>query len=131
MSGDALQARMQRIEADVRGLHEKVAVLAAVDSGVAKQLIKDTFSDPRTVLIYRGIQRGMTQTAIAKALKERGVKTNAQQQQVSKTIRDLEDLGFVEMTRKSKYVPKAGWESFGLDKVLRKTLRDAGIEGLD
>lgn len=128
MSADELQARIQRIEADVRGLRETVSVLAAVDSGTAKKLIKETFSDPRTVIIFRGIQKGMTQAQIAAALKERGLKTNAQQQQVSKTIRDLEDLGFVEKSKKEKYVPKSGWESFGLEKLLRKTLRDAKIE---
>jgi hypothetical protein len=130
MSGDQLQARIQRIESDVRSLRETVSVLAAVDSGTAKKLIKDTFASPRNVIIYRGLQRGMTQTEIATALRERELKANAQQQQVSKTIRDLEDLGFVEKTPKGTYVPKSGWGSFGLEKVLRKTLRDAKIDDL-
>lgn len=120
---------MQRIEADVRGLHEKVAVLAAVDSGAAKQRIVDTFSDARTVIIYRGIQAGLTQQEIASALKVRGL-SQPQQQRVSSTTSELEDLGFVERTPKGKYVPTAGWESFGLEKVLRKTLRDAKVDGL-
>jgi hypothetical protein len=130
MSGDQLQARMQRIEADVRGLHEKVAVLAAVDSGAARKRIADTFSDPRTVIIYRGIQAGKTQKEIAEALVERGLTKGAQQQQVSTTTRKLEDLGFVEQTAKRKYVPTPGWDSFGLDKVLRRVLRDAKVNGL-
>ncbi len=130
MSGDQLQARIQRIEADVRGLRETVSVLAAVDSTEAKALIKKTFASPRNVIIFRGIQRAMTQTQIASALKERDLTTNAQQQQVSKTIRDLEDLGFAEKTPSGAYVPKAGWDSFGLEKVLRKTLRNSGINDL-
>lgn len=130
MSGDHLQARIQRIEADVRGLRETVSVLAAVDSAEAKALIEETFGSPRNVVILRGIQLGMTQAQIARALKERDLKTNAQQQQVSKTIRDLEDLGFVEKTPKGTYVPKAGWDAFGLERTLRKTLRSAGINDL-
>ena len=130
MSNDQLQARMQRIEADVRGLHEKVAVLAAVDGGAARARIVESFSEVRTVIIYRGIKAGMTQQQIASALKARGLTTGAQQQQVSSTIRELEDLGFVERTPKGKYVPIAGWESFGLDKVLRKRLRDSKVDDL-
>ncbi len=130
MTEDQLQARMQRIEADVRGLHEKVGVLAAVDSGAAKKRIAETFSVARTVIIYGGIKAGMTQAGIAEALKERGLTKGAQQQQVSATIRELEDLGFVEKTPKGKYVPTPGWETFGLEKVLRKTLRDAKVDGL-
>jgi hypothetical protein len=127
---DQLQARMQRIEADVRGLHEKVGVLAAVDSGGAKKRIADTFSAPRTVIIYRGLKAGMTQAQIASSLKERGLTKGAQQQQVSATIRELEDLGFVEKTPRGKYVATAGWETFGLEKVLRKTLRDGRVDDL-
>lgn len=130
MSDEQLQARMQRIEADVRGLHEKVAVLAAVDSGAAKKRIADTFSNPRTAIIYRGIQAGKTQGQIATALKERGLPTGAQQQQVSTTIRELEDLGFVQQAPKGKYIPTPGWGSFGLEKVIRKTLREAQVSDL-
>jgi len=130
VSNDQLQARMQRIEADVRGLHEKVAVLAAVDSGAARRRIAETFADPRTVVIYRGLQLGLTQTQIAGALRARGLSKGAQQQQVSTTTRDLEDLGFVERTTKRKYVPTPGWDSFGLEKVLRRTLRTASVDDL-
>ncbi len=107
-----------------------VSVLAAVDSREAKALIEETFASPRNVVIFRGIQRGMTQAQIATALKERDLKKNAQQPQVSKTICHLEDLGFVEKTPKGTYVPKAGWDSFGLEKTLRKTLRSAGLNDL-
>lgn len=121
---------MQRIEADVRGLHEKVAVLAAVDSGAARERISTTFRDARTVIIYRGLQAGLTQTQIAAELKARSLRKGAQQQQVSATIREFEDLGFVEKTSKGKYVPTPGWDSFGLEKVLRKTLRTESVDDL-
>lgn len=129
MSSDELQARIQRIEEDVRGLHDVVAVLAAADSHAVKQAIRDVFSDPRAVIIYRGIQRGMTQTEIGAALKARGLR-NYFQQDVSKTVGLLEDRGFVEKPPKGPHVARTGWNKYGLEKVLRKTLRDAGIDEL-
>jgi DNA-binding transcriptional ArsR family regulator len=130
VTGDQTHARLQRIEDDVRRLRERVSVLSAVDGRAAKKQIADTFaSDPRMAIIYRGVQAGLTQQKIAEALRERGL-SGAQQQQVSKAFAELEDLGFVERTPKGRYVAIEGWEPFGLEKVLKKTLRDARINGL-
>lgn len=129
MSSDELQARIQRIEEDLRSLHDVVAVLAAADSDAVKQVIHSVFSDPRTVIIYRGVQRGMTQAQIGAALKERGLKKNFQPD-VSKTVRMLEDKGFVEKPPQGAHVPRTGWNKYGLERFVRKTLRDAGIDDL-
>lgn len=62
MADDHTQARLQRIEDHLRSLDDRVSVLSAVDSGAAKERIAETFgSDPRTVVIYRGVQAGLTQ----------------------------------------------------------------------
>jgi hypothetical protein len=127
---DQTQARFQRIEDHLRSLDEKVSVLSAVDGDAAKKRVSDTFgSNPRMVIIYRGIQLRMTQQQIADALRARKL-TGAQQPKVSLAFRELEELGFIERTAKGQYLPIRGWESFGLERVLKKTLRDQGIDGL-
>jgi hypothetical protein len=130
VTSDQLEARIQRIEEDLRSLHDVVAVLAAANPDAVKQVIRNVFSDPRTVIIYRGIQQGRTQTEIGVALKDRGLKKYFQQD-VSKTVGILEDKGFVEKPPKGGHVTRAGWNKYGLEKFLRKTLRDAGIDDLD
>ena len=130
MSSDELQARVQRIEEDLRSLHDVVAVLAAADSHAVKQVIRDVFSDPRTVIVYRGIQQGMTQVEIGTALKARGLKKYFQPD-VSRTVGLLEDKGFVEKPPKGAHVTRTGWNQYGLEKHLRKTLRDAEIDDLN
>jgi hypothetical protein len=129
VSSDELQARIQRIEADLRSLHDVVAVLAAADSHAVRQVIRDVFSDARTVIIYRGIQLGMTQTEIGAALKTRGLKSHFQSD-VSKTVGLLEDKGFVEKPPKGQHVARTGWNRYGLEKFMRKTLRDGAIHDL-
>jgi hypothetical protein len=130
MADDHTQARLQRIEDHLRSLDDRVSVLSAVDSGAAKARIAETFgSDPRTVVIYRGVQAGLTQQQIANALKERGL-PQAQQQRVSDTLDDLVELGFIERTRKGRFVVARGWDGFGLDRVLKKTLRTSKIVDL-
>ena len=129
MSGDELQARVQRIEADVRGLHETVDVLAVVGGDGAKKLIRDVFSDARTVIIFRGIQKGKTQLEIAAALKERGLKKYFQPD-VSRTVAMLEDNGFVEKPPRGSHVVRMGWNKYGLERMLKKTLRDAQVDDL-
>jgi hypothetical protein len=130
LSGDQLQARMQRIEDHVRSLDQKVSVLSAVDGEAAKKRVQDTFgTNPRMVIIYRGIQAGLTQQKIAEALRARNL-PGAQRPRVSLAFTDLTELGFVEKTPKGPFVPIEGWNSFGLERVLRRTLRNQGIDDL-
>src|SRR5438045_880403 len=122
MSGDHTQARLQRIEKDVRQLSATVSVLAAVDSGAAEQRMQDTFaSDPRMVVIYRGIEKGLTQQQIATALKERGL-AGATQPRVSEALDYLEEQRFIERAPKGQPNVLPGWDAFGLQRVLKKTL---------
>jgi hypothetical protein len=127
MAGDVNQARLQRIEDHLRSLDARVSVLSAVDSGAAKQRIMDTFTDPRTAIIYRGVQAAFTQQHIADALKERNL-PRPQQQRVSETLDELVELGFMERTKKGRFVIVDGWDAFGLDRVLKKTLRTSKVD---
>lgn len=129
MADEANQARLQRIEDHLRSLDARVSVLSAVDSGATKQRIADTFSDPRTVIIYRGVQAGLKQREIADALRERKL-PRPQQQRVSDTLDELIELGFIARTKKGPFVVVDGWDSFGLDRVLKKTLRASKIDDL-
>ena len=129
MSADELQARIQRIEQDLRNLHDVVAVLASTDGDAVRRFIDEIFTDPRTAIIYRGIQQGLTQTQIGTALKQRGLKLYFQPD-VSKTVVMLEEKGFVEKPAKGSHVVRSGWKRYGLEKRLRKTLRDAKIDDL-
>ena len=129
MANDVNQARLQRIEDHLRSLDARVSVLSAVDSGAAKQRIADTFSDPRTAIIYRGVQAGFTQRRIADALKERNL-PRPQQQRVSDALDELVELGFIARTKKGRFVVVDGWDAFGLDRVLKKTLRTSKVDDL-
>jgi hypothetical protein len=131
MTNDHTQARLQRIEDHLRSLDERVSVLSAVDSGAAKKRIAETFgSDPRMVIIYRGVQAGVTQQGIADALRSRNL-TGAQQARVSNAFTQLEDLGFIAATPKGKFLPVGGWESFGIERVLKRTLRNNHVDDLE
>jgi DNA-binding HxlR family transcriptional regulator len=106
-----------------------VSVLGVVgDAAEAKRRIADTFSDARTVIIYRGVQHRMNQPQIVAALKEREL-PQAQQQRVSDTLRELEDAMFVRRNQ-AGYERHEGWDEFGLERTLRKTLRDAKVADL-
>ncbi len=130
MSSDHTQARLQRIEKDVRELAATVSVLAAVDDGAAKQRIQDTFgSDPRVVIIYRGVQKEMTQQEIANALKERNL-PGATQPRVSETLDYLEQRRFIDRAPKGARNVVLGWDKFGLERVLRKTLKTNDVADL-
>jgi hypothetical protein len=129
MADDVNQARLQRIEDHLRNLDARVSVLSAVDSGAAKKRIADTFSDPRVVIIYRGIQAGLTQQQIAGALNERNL-PRPQQQRVSDALDELVELGFIERTKKGRFVVVDGWDAFGLDRVLKRTLRTNQVADL-
>jgi hypothetical protein len=123
------QARLQEIEKHLRNLDERVSVLSAVDGSRAKQVIAETFKDPRTVIIYRGVQRGKTQQQIAAALRERSL-PQALQQRVSDTFSHLEDLGFLRRRPDKAFDIVQGWDDFGLEKVMRKTLLRDNIADL-
>lgn len=130
MSADQDQARLQEIEAHLRSLDEQVSVLSAVGDAAAKQRVADTFGDPRTVIIYRGVQRSMTQEHIAAELKARDL-PGAQQPRVSETLTKLEELGFVKRRPDASFHPHNGWCHFGLERTLKKTLRTKKIADLD
>ena len=130
MPDDVNQARLQRIEDHLRSLDDRVSVLSAVDSAATKQRIADTFSsDTRMVIIYRGVQAGWTQQEIANALKEREL-PRAQQQRVSDALDELVELGFIGRTKKGRFVVAGGWDAYGLDRVLKKTLRTNRVADL-
>lgn len=127
---DATQARLQRIEDHLKNLDGTVFVLSAVGSGEAKQRIKDTFSmNPATVVVYRGVEKNMTQTAIASRLKQLGL-PGADQGRVSNVCTELDELGFLRKTSAGHYAVVDGWGKFGLERVLKKTLKEANIDEL-
>ena len=130
MNDQFTQARLQDIEKHVRSLDGTVRVLASVDRPAVTRQIKATFADPRTVIVYRGVEQGLKQMEIAQQLKRRGL-ADANQPFVSKTLAQLHDDGFVEKARKGGgYVPAAGWEAFSLSKTLRKILKAADVDDL-
>ncbi|MFN2587797.1 MAG: hypothetical protein ABR613_06755 [Actinomycetota bacterium] len=120
------------MEEDLRSLKQQVSVLSVVEDPAVRKKIQDTFSDePRNVIIYRGIERGMTQTQIAAALKERGL-PRAQQPRVSETLDELVDRGFVRRAPKGRYVlrDEKAYSDFGLEKVLKRALKKHGVDDL-
>lgn len=126
------QARLQRMEEDLRSLKQQVSVLSIEQDPAVRGKIRETFGDDaRNVIIYRGIQLGMSQTDIAAALRERGL-PKAQQPRVSETLDELVDRGFVSRAPKGRYVVRDenAWANFGLEKTLKKTLKKSGIDDL-
>ena len=118
MSSDHSQARLQSIEERVANLDDTVAVLAMVDDVAAKERIERVFADdPRMVIVYRGMQRGLTQQETADALRARGL-PGAQQADVSRARSVLVDEGFLKREGRDVLV-RGGWQPFGLDKALR------------
>jgi hypothetical protein len=128
-SDDHVQADIQRIAKRVQSLDETVAILSRMSG--AKQQITDLFSgNPRLVIIYRGIQKGLTQTAIAKLLRDRNL-PGADQGDVSRAYPTLDEAGFIRGGPQKKWVTTGGWEPFGLERILKKTLKDAGVDDVD
>jgi hypothetical protein len=124
---DQTQARLQRIEEDVRSLNARYRVLAAVDDTAVRQQIADTFGDDaRMAIIYRGVQLGKTQQEIAAALAERNLPL-ATQPRVSESLGLLVDRGFVTRKRNGPFTAAEGWSDFGLDRTIRKTLRKHNV----
>jgi hypothetical protein len=118
------------MEAHLRRLDDRVSVLGEVgDAAGARRRIADTFAgDARMVVIYRGVQRQMTQEQIAQALKDRRL-PQALQQRVSDSLKELEDAMFIRRTRKGFQVHQ-GWDEFGLERTLKKTLRDQKVDDI-
>jgi hypothetical protein len=128
---DHSHGHTQRIESHVRDSNNRDSVLAALEKrDIARKRIADTFgSDPSVVIVYLGLQRGMTQPEIAAALKDRGLKGGSQPQ-VSLAEAKLEEAGFLRQPPKGRRVVQGGWEEFGLNRALGKILRDRGIPKL-
>lgn len=130
MSNDYAQGRLQRIEEHLREIDEQISVLAAVDDGPAKQRIAQTFgTDARAVIVFRGIQQRMTQQQIADALKARNLPL-AQQPRVSEMLSELEERGFIKRLPDGSYGVQEGWDRFGLEKTLKKTLKIKKVDDL-
>jgi hypothetical protein len=124
------QGRLQDIEKHVRSLDETVKVLASVDRPAVRKQIEQAFADPRVIIVYRGVQEGLTQPQIAGQLKAR-VLSNPTQSFVSGALANLHDRGFVDKAPKGAgYVAVEGWEKFNLKKTLRKMLKAAGVDDL-
>lgn len=133
MTDEYTQARLQRMEEDLRSLKQQVSVLSVVEDPAVRKKIQDAFGDdPRNVIVYRGIERGMNQTQIAAALKERGL-PRAQQPRVSETLDELVDRGFVRRAPKGRYMlrDEKAYADFGLAKTLKKTLKRHGVRDLE
>jgi hypothetical protein len=121
---------LQDIEKHVRSLDGTVKVLASVDRPAVTRRIEHTFDDPRMIVVYRGVQRGLKQHEIATELRVRGL-PQAQQPFVSKALTDLQEQGFVEKAAKGAgYVAVEGWNAFNLERILRKKLKAAGVDDL-
>lgn len=128
MSDSYTQGRLQDIEKHVRSLDGTVKVLASVDRPAVKKRIEATFDDPRMIVVYRGVQRGLKQHEIAAELKARDL-PQAQQPFVSKALTQLQEQGFVEKAPKGAgYVAVDGWNAFNLERILRKMLKAAGVD---
>lgn len=128
---DHTQARLQRIEEDVRSLNARYRVLATVDDSAVRQKITDLFGDDaRMAIIYRGVQRGLMQQEIAAALAERKLPL-ATQQRVSDSLGLLVDQGFVSRKPKGPFAASEGWEDFGMEKTIRATLKKHKVRDLD
>lgn len=130
MNDRLTQGRLQDIDRHVRSLDGTVRVLASVDRPAVKKRIQQTFADPRMVIVYRGVQRGLKQQEIADELKRRGL-PQAQQPFVSKALTLLQDQGFVDKAPKGAgYTVIDGWNAFNLERVLRKVLKAAEVDDL-
>ncbi len=131
MADDLTQGRLQRIEDHVRRLDERVSVLSLADGDTVRKRIHEAIEgDPRRALVFRGVQRGMTQAEIANVLRSRGL-PGARQQRVSDTLNEFIDTGFVRRAR-GGFVTRdlAGWNEFGLERYLKKVLKKHKIDDI-
>lgn len=130
MTDNITNARLQRIEQRVASLDDTVSILAMVDDAAAKKRIEDTFAgDPSMVLVYRAIQKNLTQEQTADLLRERGL-PRSNQAEVSRARAKLLELGFVKVKEPRGYAVRDGWAPFGIERFLRRVLRDANVTDL-
>lgn len=130
MTEDHTQARLQRIEQRVASLDDTVSILAMVDDVAAKQRIEEIFGgDPSMVIVYRGVQKNLTQEQTADILRTKGL-NRSNQAEVSRARALLEEKGFIKKREPRGYVARDGWTPFGIERYLRKVLRDAGVTDL-
>lgn len=124
MTDEHLQARVQRIEADVHALYRMTSMR---DGGEIRATIKATFGeDARACIVLRGVQKGLSGPQIANALAERGL-AQANKQRVSDTLQKLDNLGFVTKTEKGRYAAAEGLQGFGLDRTITATLKRLNV----
>jgi hypothetical protein len=120
---DHTQERLQRIEERVASLDDTVSILATVDDALAKQRIVEVFGDdPSMVIIYRGVEKKLSQTQIAGELRRRGL-PRADQGDVSRACAFLLDKRFLKKKEPKGFAVRDGWEAFGLDKYLKHVLK--------
>lgn len=129
MSSNHTQARLQRMEERLASLDDAVAVLASIDDAGAKEKIARVFADPRMVIVYRGVQRNLNQPQTAEALKQRGL-PYADQGSVSRAREILIDENFLKRDG-PKVALQVGWKQFGIEKALKKILKQADVRDLD
>lgn len=130
MSDNHTLSELQDIRKHLRSLDGTVRILASSDRPAIRKQIEETFADPRMVVVYRGVQRGLDQAETARELKRRGL-ADANQPFVSKARTKLQERDFIEKAASGGgYVVVAGWKPFDLERVIRKRLRDAGIDDL-
>jgi hypothetical protein len=123
-------SELQDIRKHLRSLDGTVRILASSDRPAIRKRIEETFADPRIVIVYRGVQRGLDQAETARELKRRGL-ADANQPFVSKARAKLQDGDFIEKAASGGgYLVVDGWKPFSLERALRKRLRDAGIDDL-
>jgi hypothetical protein len=115
-----MQARVQRIEADVHALFRLTSMR---DGKAIRAKIQAIFGDDaRACIILRGVQKGLNGPEIAAALADRGL-LQATKQRVSDTLKELDEEGFVTKTEMGRYAAASGLQSFGLDRVITATLK--------
>ena len=127
MTDEHLQARVQRIEADVHALYRMTSMR---DGTEIRARIAATFGeDARACIILRGVQRGLNGPEIAAALADRGL-PQASKQRVSDTLKALDEAGFVTKTEKGHYTAAGGLQGFGLDRTINTTLKKNDVDDI-
>src|SRR4051812_43325884 len=104
-------SELQDIKKHLRSLDGTVRILASSDRPAIKRQIEDAFSDPRLILVYRGVQRGLDQAQTAEEIKRRGL-AGANQPFVSKARARLQEQDFIEKVPGGAYVVVDGWKPF-------------------
>ena len=127
---DHTLGELQDIRKHLRSLDGTVRILASADRPAIRRQIEETFADPRMVIVYRGVERGLNQMETAQELKRRGF-SDANQPFVSTARAALQERDFIEKAPSGGgYVPVDGWKPFNLERALRRILKAAGVDDL-